>query len=372
MSNSPQIRTTKTIYPQIYAYITPSYPKNDGWIKIGYTTHKDVDIRIKQQTQTANLDYEKLWSAPAKFNTSDDWFNDKQFHRYLRMFKEVQQRQSTEWFYYNGTPEQAYVDFTDFQNNQYQQSKEKLDYQLRSEQRAAIQQTLIYAKNNPQGEFLWNAKPRFGKTLTTYDFARELDAKKVLIVTNRPAIANSWFDDFEKFIAWQTDFAFISTSDSLKDRPVMTRDEFLVQISSGKNRMLAFISLQDLKGAISFGGIYNKLAWVKEYQWDLLVIDESHEGVDTFKTDIAFENINRNFTLHLSGTPFKAVASGKFGQNAIYNWTYSDEQQAKAEWDNIEENNPYEKLPRLNLFSYQISQMLSDTVNKGADIDGEI
>lgn len=92
-------------------------------------------------------------------------------------------------------PEQAYVDFTDFQNNQYQQSKEKLDYQLRSEQRAAIQQTLIYAKNNPQGEFLWNAKPRFGKTLTTYDFARELDAKKVLIVTNRPAIANSWFDD---------------------------------------------------------------------------------------------------------------------------------------------------------------------------------
>lgn len=370
MSNSPQIRTTKTIYPQIYAYITPSYPKNDGWIKIGYTTHKDVDIRIKQQTQTANLDYEKLWSAPAKFNTSDDWFNDKQFHRYLRMFKEVQQRQSTEWFYYNGTPEQAYVDFTDFQNNQYQQSKEKLDYQLRSEQRAAIQQTLIYAKNNPQGEFLWNAKPRFGKTLTTYDFARELDAKKVLIVTNRPAIANSWFDDFEKFIAWQTDFAFISTSDSLKDRPVMTRDEFLAQISSGKNRMLAFISLQDLKGAISFGGIYNKLAWVKEYQWDLLVIDESHEGVDTFKTDIAFENINRNFTLHLSGTPFKAVASGKFGQNAIYNWTYSDEQQAKAEWDNIEENNPYEKLPRLNLFSYQISQMLSDTVNKGADIDG--
>lgn len=371
MSNSPQISTTKTIYPQIYAYITPDYPKNEGWIKIGYTTHKDVDIRIKQQTQTANLDYEKLWSSPAKFNTSDDWFNDKQLHRYLRLFKEVKQRQSTEWFYYNGTPEQAFLDLEDFKKSEYEQDKEQLSYQLRVEQQAAIEQTLAYAKNNQQGEFLWNAKPRFGKTLTTYDFARQLDAKKVLIVTNRPAIANSWFDDFEKFIAWQTDFAFVSTSDSLKDRPILTRDEFLTQTEKGKKRMFAFISLQDLKGAISFGGNYNKLAWVKEYKWDLLVIDEAHEGVDTFKTDIAFDNIERNFTLHLSGTPFKAVASGKFNQNEIYNWTYGDEQHAKAKWNNPEENNPYEKSPRLNLFSYQISQMLSDTVNKGADIDGK-
>ena len=159
---------------------------------------------------------------------------------------------------------------------------------------------------------MWNAKPRFGKTLTTYDFARQLDAHKVLIVTNRPAIANSWFDDFEKFIAWQTDFAFVSTSDSLKARPVMTRDEFLAQTANGKKRLMAFISLQDLKGAISFGGSFNKLKWVRA--WDLLVIDESHEGVDTFKTDIAFENINRNFTLHLSGTPFKAVASANLAK----------------------------------------------------------
>lgn len=371
MSNSPQITTTKTIYPQIYAYITPDYPKNEGWIKIGYTIHENVDIRIKQQTQTADLDYKKLWAASAKFNTSDDWFNDKQFHRYLRTFKNIQQRQPSEWFFYNGTPEQARVDLEDFKSSRYEQDKEQLDYQLRAEQVVAVEKTLQSAKNNPQGEFLWNAKPRFGKTLTTYDLVRQLDAKKVLIVTNRPAIANSWFDDFEKFIAWQTAFAFVSTSDSLKDRPVLTRDQFLAQTLNGKKRMLAFISLQDLKGAISFGGNYNKLEWVKKYEWDLLVIDESHEGVDTIKTDIAFENIKRNFTLHLSGTPFKAVASGKFGQDEIYNWTYSDEQQAKAEWSSIEENNPYEKLPRLNLFSYQISQMLSDTVNKGADIDGK-
>lgn len=90
----------------------------------------------------------------------------------------------------------------------------------------------------------------------------------------------------------------------------MNRDEFEKQMhNGGKDRMVAFISLQDLKGAISFGGGRDKLKWVKDLHWDLLVIDESHEGVDTFKTDIAFENINRDLTLHLSGTPFKAVAS---------------------------------------------------------------
>jgi hypothetical protein len=107
-------------------------------------------------------------------------------------------------------------------------------------------------------------------------------------------------------------------------------------------------------------------------KWDLLVIDEAHEGVDTFKTDVAFNNITRNFTLHLSGTPFKAVASGRFGTSQIFNWTYADEQDAKASWpQDSEENNPYEGLPRLNLFSYQKSRMITDEVNKGAEIDGK-
>ena len=374
MSDSTVIKTTKMIYPQIYAYTLPTIPDNEGWIKIGYTERKNVDDRIKEQTKTAaiNLDYLKMWSEPAKFSTSDDWFKDKPLHAYLRKYKNVEQRPNTEWFFYNGTPEKAHADFEDFRNKERSQVKEELTYQLRAEQEAAVLQTLDYARNHKNGEYLWNAKPRFGKTLTTYDFARKLDANKVLIVTNRPAVANSWFDDFEKFVAWQTDFAFVSTSDSLKDRLVMNRDEFEKQMhNGGKDRMVAFISLQDLKGAISFGGGRDKLKWVKDLHWDLLVIDESHEGVDTFKTDIAFENINRDLTLHLSGTPFKAVASGKFAQNQIYNWTYADEQEAKAAWDKPEENNPYEKLPRLSMFSYQMSQMITDEVNKGAEINGE-
>lgn len=371
MNDKRVIKTIKTIYPQIYAYITPKASENDGWIKIGYTEKRFVEERIKEQTHTAGISTKTLWTEPAKYSNVDEWLTDKPFHKYLEVNKTVERRPNTEWFNFDGTPEKALEDFFDFQNRKRSQVKEKVPYILRAEQQAAVSDTLEYAENHPGGSFLWNAKPRFGKTLATYDFIRRLNADKVLIVTNRPVIANSWFDDFEKFIAWQTDYAFVSTSDSLKKRPVMNRDEFNAQIENGKDKMLAFISLQDLKGAISFGGDYDKLKWVKDLNWDLLVIDEAHEGVDTFKTDIAFDNVKRNFTLYLSGTPFKAVASGKFLDDQIYNWTYADEQEAKASWpEDDQAHNPYEKLPQLNLFSYQMSNMITGEVNKGADIDG--
>ena len=376
MSANTAIKTTRTVYPQVYAYVIPKYKPNDGWIKIGYTELQNVDERIRQQTQTAGLIYSRLWSEPAKFYNSDEWFIDKQFHAYLRKFKKIDQRPKTEWFYYDGTPEQAHDDFVEFRHKKLSQIGNELDYQLRAEQEAAVQMTLDYAATHEGGEFLWNAKPRFGKTLTTYDLVRCMGAQKILIVTNRPAIANSWFDDFETFIAWQTNYRFVSTADTLKERPVLTREQFIDEnMKRPEDDLLGcitFISLQDLKGAISFGGTFPKLKWVKDWPWDLLVIDEAHEGIDTFKTDIAFDNITRNFTLHLSGTPFKAVASGRFGTEQIYNWTYADEQDAKTAWsENNEENNPYEGLPRLNMFSYQMSRMITDEVNKGAEIDGK-
>lgn len=376
MSENATIKTTRTIYPQIYAYVLPEYKPNEGWIKIGYTERKNVDERIRQQTHTAGIVYSKLWSEPAKFSGTDEWFLDKQLHAYLRRFKRINQRPNTEWFYYDGTPAQAHADFDEFCHKELNQVGKELEYQLRNEQEAAVKMTLDYAETHQGGEFLWNAKPRFGKTLTTYDLARQMKAQKVLIVTNRPAIANSWFDDFETFIAWQTNYRFISTTDTLKERPVLTREQFNSE-NFGKPDgehlgCIAFISLQDLKSAISFGGFIDKLEWVKGLKWDLLVIDEAHEGVDTFKTDVAFNNINRDFTLHLSGTPFKAVASGRFSQSQIYNWTYADEQDTKDNWpEDSEENNPYEGLPRLNLFSYQMSQMITEKVNKGAEIDGK-
>ena len=191
----------------------------------------------------------------------------------------------------------------------------KLPISSASEQEAAVQQTLVYFQTrsdnddtDEQPAFLWNAKPRFGKTLAAYDLAKRLDAKKVLIVTNRPAIANSWYDDFAKFI---DGYYFISTTDSLKNRPTLTREQYNAILDSNK-RQITFLSLQDLKGSKYFGGSHDKLGWVHDLDWDLLIIDEAHEGVDTDRTDAAFDIIKRKYALYLSGTPFKALANAKF------------------------------------------------------------
>ena len=132
------------------------------------------------------------------------------------------------------------------------------------------------------------------------------------------------------------------------------------------------MSLQDLKGAKVFGGSFNKLQWVADLEWDLLVIDEAHEAVDTDKTDRAFENIKRKFTLHLSGTPFKALAEGKFSSEQIYNWTYLDEQKVKqSELENGQESGDHTDMPDLRLFNYKISDTTAKQIEEGIDVNGE-
>ena len=134
-------------------------------------------------------------------------------------------------------------------------------------------------------------------------------------------------------------------------------------------RIVEFVSLQDLKGSQYFGGAYDKLKHIAEFDWDLLVIDEAHEGIDTTKTDVAFDQIKRKWTLHLSGTPFKALASGKFGEDQIFNWTYEDEQAAREQWADGGQENPYAALPTLNLLTYQLSRMITDRLAEGVAID---
>lgn len=242
----------------------------------------------------------------------------------------------------------------------------KVDYTLRFEQEEAVAKALTYFENNEKGEFLWNAKPRFGKTLASYDLAKRLRANKVLIVTNRPAIANSWFDDYEKFIEG---YAFISETSSLNNRATITREQHILQ--KPIRPQFTFLSLQDLKVSKYFGGNYDKLAWVAELEWDLLIIDEAHEGVDTQRTDAAFDIVKRKHTLHLSGTPFKALANDKFPTEAIYNWTYLDEQKMKQVELEEDENGEHTDLPELKLFTYRISQMVTEEVNKGIEIEDE-
>ncbi|WP_172506822.1 Eco57I restriction-modification methylase domain-containing protein [Lactococcus raffinolactis] len=372
--NKTLIKTTRTLTPQIYAWWTTDIPKYKNWLKIGYTT-RTTEERISEQASQMIIDKKVLWHYDARFMNGSGYFDDHDLHDYLTRIKKIPREAGSEWFDYTPDMKRSEQDFQDFVFQKFEQTDElsHQDYTLRKEQISAVNQTLAYFQNHQNSEFLWNAKPRFGKTLTTYDLARKLDADNVLVVTNRPAIANSWFDDFEKFIAWQTDFYFVSESETLKDRATLKRKEFLnATLDNDNAKQISFVSLQDLKGSQYFGGGYDKLKWVRDINWDLLVIDEAHEGVDTFKTDSAFNRLNRKWTLHLSGTPFKALASDKFTQEQVYTWSYEDEQSAKQEWKQTgEDSNPYEKLPTLNLFTYQLSQMMVDKVNQGAKVDEE-
>ena len=382
------IKTASKVVPMIYAYTTPGITYHDGYVKIGYT-EQDVDTRIYQQTHTAGVKAKKEWQGLATFDDgSGDHFKDKDFHAYLRK-QDVKQPQDegneyfdpsdrNEWFHIS--PQASQMKFFEFRANRgvSDSAPETVSYKLRDEQEAAVTQIMAYMKDHENAETLLNAKPRFGKSLTIYDIICKSGAQKILIVTNRPAIANSWYADYEKFIGRDAGYFFVSGVDGIKDRKLVMPYKDYEQDAKKREKdpgvrkmgLIYFLSLQDLKGSIYFGGKFEKLKEIKDLNWDLLVIDEAHEGVDTYKTDVAFDHIKRKFTLHLSGTPFKALASGKFPEDAIFNWTYADEQRMKKEWNGTDEN-PYAVLPKLNLFTYQMSEIIREELSQGIEINGE-
>ena len=378
------IKTTRLVYPQIYAYTLTERVQNMGWQKIGYTEQADVRKRIEQQVHTAGINerYELLWSAPAFYlpHERHEDFKDYELHRYLvrnNIERSTDDQLGREWFYFDDTPERSKQLFDQFIKRATPTIlSDKVPYTLRREQAQAVEQTLRYiqgnqtvdfAMPNSRAQYLWNAKPRFGKTLTTYDLIKRLGARNVLIVTNRPAIADSWYDDYRRFVEG---YYFISETGLVRDQ-AMTRAEYL-EIMDQDKKQITFLSLQDLKGARVFGGKYDKLEWIADLGWDLLVIDEAHEGVDTRKTDKAFERIKRRFTLHLSGTPFKALADNKFAGDQIFNWSYLDEQKAKeAELAADNEAGAHTDMPDLRLFNYKISEATVDTINEGVEINGK-
>ncbi len=369
-----KIKTTKRVVPMIYAYTTPEIARHNGWTKIGYT-EQSVEKRLKQQAHTIDVIYHEEWKGNAVYDDgSGETFNDKDFHTYLRKLG-VENNRKNEWFHINGQESQKR--FFEFRSNRGIVKSEGtvLSYHLRNEQTLAVTQTEEYYQSGNGKEYLWNAKPRFGKTLSVYELCKRMKAQNVLIVTNRPAIANSWYSDYVKFLGEESGYRFVSSTDSLKGKTfVFSHEEYIKAnlVLDHPYNCIEFISLQDLKGSIYFGGEYDKLQEVTDMNWDLLVIDEAHEGVDTYKTDVAFDHINRKFTLHLSGTPFKALANDKFPQNAIFNWTYVDEQSAKRNWDwSTGEENPYITLPQLNMFTYQMSEIIKDELEQGIEIQGE-
>lgn len=369
-----QIQSFKRVVPMIYAYNTPGVIYHDGWTKIGYTEKQTPAQRIKQQTHTADIRHVIAWQDNAMYKDgSGEYFTDREFHSFLESGLGVERTPGTEWFHVDGPTSHDYFDR--FARREMVQAEgEKLTYALRNEQQAAVCMTKAYFEQGGT-EFLWNAKPRFGKTLATYDLIRQMGFTKVLVVTNRPSISNSWADDFFKFIGWRGELTFVSDTDALRGRPgVLSRESFVSARQRQGNDipqgMVAFESLQGLKGSVYFDGDYDKLQWMSELEFDLLVVDEAQEGVDTIRTERVFRKIQRKHTLYLSGTPFKALASEQFSKEQIYNWSYADEQEAKAAW-NGEDENPYEPLPRLAMFTYQLSGMIRERVEKGLDLSEE-
>lgn len=375
MGKKINIKTNKTIRPVIYCFTTPNDRAHDGYCKIGYTDRMTADECIYQESRRTDTMCVKAWESLAVFdNGCYEPFTDYDFHNYLIALN-IERKESVysgkrKPEYFKITPEQAKFYLTKFKE-MVMPDEIKRDYVLRDEQQAAVNLTTNYMATSSQKEVLLNAKPRFGKTLTVYDYCKEVGANKILIATNRPVIATSWYNDYVKFLGTD-EYIFVSNCDAVKHKPYCySREEFVEQLNSAnaREKCIEFISLQDLKGSKWFGGHYDKLQEVADIYWDILVVDESHEGVDTFKTNIAFKQIRRKETIHLSGTPFKQIASEKFPKEAIFNWTYADEQEKKANWDySIDSVNPYENLPQLNLFTYRLADMFMDEDRMNEDV----
>lgn len=284
--NKPNIQTTKQVVPMLYGYSTPEVVRHNGWTKIGYT-EQDVETRINQQTHTADIRWQLEWKGNATFDDgSGETFIDKDFHAYLRKSGIEQEKgKNNEWFHVDGaTSKQMFRDFRE-DHGILKTTDAVIPYKLREEQQRAVTMTVDYQATHKDGEFLWNAKPRFGKTLSVYDFVQKTGAEKVLIVTNRPAIANSWFSDYAKFLGSESGYLFVSEVDALKGkRGVLTREEythFLLGKDSENVKCIEFVSLQDMKGSIYFGGQYDKLGEVANMEWDILVIDDERVIIRT-------------------------------------------------------------------------------------------
>ena len=371
----------------IYIYKHLDVVSHKGWLKVGETT-KDVKERVRNQNEADNVKAKILWETDAIRNNGCT-FSDRDIHRLL-VTKGVEREKKhntetnrdSEWFRIDLDKLIRHIE--DYKNCIVENEKgEATDFVLRKEQQEAIDITKAYWQDcekdgNLQPEFLWNAKPRFGKTLTAYKFAEDINAKKIIIVTNRPTISDAWFEDYKKFIKPRTDYIFTSSENiSKNNREILTREDFFNQ-NLTNNPFIHFISLQDIKGQgedFAKWRAKDKNKWIfefdKKHSWDLLIIDESHEGVDTSKTDKMLVNLNRKFTLHLSGTPFKAIANQKFNSKQIYNWSYADEQNAKANWSILDGENPYAALPKLNIFTYQLSRALQLTAEQAKNVNSE-
>jgi hypothetical protein len=370
--------------PTIYAY-EDTNPQYTGLLKVGYTTG-EVSRRVAQQYPTLRpgpLPYRIVFEESAIRNDGTV-FSDRDVHRMLRI-NGVKNPQG-EWF--ECSAKQVKAAIIAVRTGQLSEETRSLDFKMRPEQEDAVKKTAAYfaswkkdrTNRKKPPHFLWNAKMRFGKTFTTYQLAKRMGWRKLLILTFKPAVQNAWEEDLKlhtDFTGWQ----FISPGGLSYAQ------------ANKKKPFVCFGSFQDYLGRNpSTGGIKTKNEWVHSTQWDCVILDEYHYGAwrenakELFEAEDEQERefgegqassfltesneeigdilpIKTGAYLYLSGTPFRAIASGEFIEEQIYNWTYSDEQRAKRDW--TKQNNPYKSLPRMVLLTYQLPDSILEIARKG-------
>jgi hypothetical protein len=364
------------VEPKIYAY-EDTNPQYAGLLKIGYTT-RSVQERVAQQYPTlrpgGQPPYRIVLEEPA-LRSDGTGFTDHDVHRMLRI-NGIQQA-GGEWF--RCTAEQVKAAINAVREGQLFEEQRSLNFQMRPEQKEAVEKTDVYFKsyrreNNKPPHFLWNCKMRFGKTFAAYQLAKRMGWKKVLVLTFKPAVQSAWEEDLRchvDFQGWQfLKPGGLTYEQADKSKPIV-----------------CFGSFQDYLGRNpSTNGIKTKNEWVHTTNWDCVIFDEYHfgawrekakdlfeaedeqerkaaegEGIDYFDEDIL--PITSDHYLYLSGTPFRAIATGEFIEEQIYNWTYSDEQKAKEEWQGPD--NPYTALPRMVLMTYQLPDAIREVAMQG-------
>ena len=370
--------------PMIYAYTDDQYP---GCLKVGYTA-VDVDQRVAQQYPTKRPDgsvpYKIVLREPA-MHPDGSVFMDHDVHAVLR--KKGIKAVGGEWFKCTVKDVQAAI--ISVKTGTLNAENRTQTFRMRPEQAQAVDKTLAYYKNmEAEGsgripKFLWNAKMRFGKTFATYQLAKKMGFNRVLILTFKPAVESAWRDDLMQhvdFEGWQ----FISRPQN----PGEANTDVQYANADKDRPIVCFGSFQDFLGVDkNTGGIKSKNEWVHTTNWDLVVFDEYHFGAWKENAKNLFEsneeevdedltNYNRgnaydetwlpittSHYLFLSGTPFRALNSGEFIEDQIYNWTYSDEQRAKAAWKGAD--NPYEALPRMVMMTYKIPDSIQRIAKQG-------
>ena len=314
--------------------------------------------RINSYTTTAGITYELLHTELALGDSNG--FRDYDVHNVLKrsgikqhFFKTT--RKQNEWYKVDlQTAQHAITAVKEGRSslNNSETTKDKNPVIFRPEQKEAIEKTISqYKKSN---RMLWNAKMRFGKTLSALEIVKQKEFKRTIILTHRPVVSKGWFEDFDKIFYYTDDYKFGSRNgdhgSSLNDL-----------INSGQNYVY-FASMQDLRGSGHAGGKFVKNDEVFNNEWDFIIIDEAHEGTQTELGDNVLKGLTKSQNakvLHLSGTPFNIM--NDFDDKEIYTWDYVMEQSAKANWiaNNYGDTNPYDGLPRLNIFTYNLNKIIT-------------